>query len=298
MTIAISLKVNEGVVLAADSASTLFTQVSGNTLAVVNVYNNADKVFNLIKGRPVGAVTWGAGSIGMTSIATLMKDLRRRLTGDDLLHREWWKIDPDSYTILDVAQKVRQFMYEEHYLAASQSGSPNHPLGFVVAGYSTNQDMAEEYQIDISDGSCNAPRSLRGIQESGIVWNGQGEAIHRLIVGFGGSMSQVLQNNLGVPIEQLEPTLNILRQTLTYPLIAPAMPIQDAIDLAEFLVDLTIKFSHFAPGASTVGGPIEIAAITKHEHFKWIRRKYYYNWELNPEEREKPWISISAVQST
>lgn len=60
------------------------------------------------------------------------------------------------------------------------------------------------------------------------------------------------------------------------------MPIQDAIDLVEFLVDLTIKYSQFSPGATTVGGPIEIAAITKHEGFKWVRRKHYFTSELNP----------------
>jgi hypothetical protein len=61
------------------------------------------------------------------------------------------------------------------------------------------------------------------------------------------------------------------------------MPIQDVIDLAEFLVHSTIMFSRFAPGAPTVGGPIEIAAITKHEGFKWVQRKYYYDLRLNPE---------------
>ncbi len=60
------------------------------------------------------------------------------------------------------------------------------------------------------------------------------------------------------------------------------MPIQDAIDLAEFLVDLTTKFIRFCDGAQTVGGPIEIATITKHEDFKWIKRKHFFPRELQP----------------
>jgi hypothetical protein len=64
-------------------------------------------------------------------------------------------------------------------------------------------------------------------------------------------------------------------------LVQPAMPFQDAIDLAEFMVDLTIRYSRFDTGAPTVGGPIEIAAISKHEGFKWIKRKYYYDQALN-----------------
>jgi hypothetical protein len=60
------------------------------------------------------------------------------------------------------------------------------------------------------------------------------------------------------------------------------MPIQDAIDLGRFLVDAAINFSRFLPGPQVVGGPIEIAAITKHEGFKWIERKYYFDDKLNP----------------
>lgn len=62
------------------------------------------------------------------------------------------------------------------------------------------------------------------------------------------------------------------------------MPIQDAIDLAEYLVNLTVMWSRFTPGAAVVGGPIEIAAITKHEGFKWIRRKFYFDKALNPDD--------------
>ncbi|CAN5397067.1 hypothetical protein BH11ARM2_BH11ARM2_10810 [soil metagenome] len=41
-------------------------------------------------------------------------------------------------------------------------------------------------------------------------------------------------------------------------------------------------YYRFRPGDNTVGGPIEVAAITKHEGFKWIRRKLYYEREMNP----------------
>jgi hypothetical protein len=54
-------------------------------------------------------------------------------------------------------------------------------------------------------------------------------------------------------------------------LVMPAMPVQDAIDLARYLVETTIGFMRFSIArAKTVGGPIEVAAITKHEGFKWV----------------------------
>ena len=31
-----------------------------------------------------------------------------------------------------------------------------------------------------------------------------------------------------------------------------------------------------------IRGPIEVAAVTKHEGFKWVKRKHYYDVTLNP----------------
>jgi len=71
MTLALSLKTNDGLVLAADSASTLILSDPGGSL-VTNTYFNANNVFNLVKGLPLGAITWGAGAIGTASISTLI----------------------------------------------------------------------------------------------------------------------------------------------------------------------------------------------------------------------------------
>lgn len=282
MTIAISLKVNDGVVLAADSASTLIgSDQAGQPTSVMNVYNNANKVFNLRKGLPIGAISWGSGSIGPASITTLAKDLRQRFTdnGD-------WCIDSDSYSIRDIAERVRDFMFDEHYKPAFKDWSADDKpvLGFVVAGYSSGEALAEEYQFLITGDDTPPLVPLRTQDEVGVTWNGEPEAVARLLLGFGTDLPVVLKDNLGVPQEQVGPALNAIQSALALPLVSAAMPFQDAIDLAEFLVDLTIKVSRFAPGAPTVGGPIEVAAISKHEGFKWVQRKHYFSHTLNPEE--------------
>jgi hypothetical protein len=85
------------------------------------------------------------------------------------------------------------------------------------------------------------------------------------------------------PDQLADEVMKVLAPQLQASVIFAPMPIQDAIDLAEFLVHTAIQFSRFLPGAQVVGGPIEIAAITKHEGFKWIKRKHYYGVELNRE---------------
>ncbi|MCG8351114.1 MAG: hypothetical protein MI924_25370 [Chloroflexales bacterium] len=281
MTIAISLKVNDGVVLAADSASTLVAETAPNVFSVVHIYHYANKIFNLRKGFPIGVITWGAGNIGAASISTLVKDLRRRLSGG----AEEWRLS-DRYTVKEAAEKFREFMFEETYLPVFKDAEKKPDIGFILAGYSAAEGMAEEYQIDIIGGDCPEPRLLRPKEQSGLTWSGEPEAITRLVMGFGVNLPHVLQQNLGVPAAQVDVAVDVIRQALTIPLVVDAMPIQDAIDLAEFLVDTTIKFSRFTPGPATVGGPIEIAAISKHEGFKWVRRKHYYHRDMNGEEHE------------
>lgn len=57
-------------------------------------------------------------------------------------------------------------------------------------------------------------------------------------------------------------------------LFVEAMPIRDAVDLARFLVETTIGFVKFSIARpKTVGGSITIAAITKHEGFRWVQRQ-------------------------
>lgn len=272
MTIAISLKVNDGIILAADSASTIISGVHNRY--VHNIYNNANKIFNLHKGSPIGVITWGAGSIGVASISTLIKDFRESL-------RE----NIQELNILNIAQKLKKFIYDEHYLPTFKEleDSKKPRLGLIVAGFSSNEMMAEEYTIEINNGQCSEPVLIRDKSASGITWRGELDPIHRLFFGFGISMPDVLKKDLELPAEEIKKMVELFRIKLMAPLIVPAMPIQDAIDLAEFLVDLTIKFSRFMPGAATVGGPIEIAAITKHEGFKWIQRKHFFNNELNQE---------------
>jgi hypothetical protein len=285
MTIAINLKVNDGVVLAADSASTLVAQSAGSAPPVViKVYNNANKIINLYKGLPIGMLTWGSGSIGVESIETLGKDLRSQLTDGS----EEWRIKSSDYQILEIAQRVKKFFYDERYVKTFESWANKPPLGFMVAGYSREHDIyssvAEEYSIQINaEGSCFGPTAIRKPGEVGVTWNGFVEPLTRLILGFAPSLPTLIGGLLPDKTAELMDGFNRIRPQLGAQLVQPAMPLQDAIDLADYLADLAVNFSRFFPGAAIVGGPIEIAAITKHEGFKWVTRKYYFDRALNPE---------------
>ena len=86
----------------------------------------------------------------------------------------------------------------------------------------------------------------------------------------------------GLPPENLEPMLAHIESRTYAPLISPAMPVTDAIALADFLVETTKQFVRFLPGADTVGGETDICVVNKHEGFKWVRRKHHFSAALNP----------------
>jgi hypothetical protein len=51
--------------------------------------------------------------------------------------------------------------------------------------------------------------------------------------------------------------------------------------VAEALVNLTSFKRRVTMDAETVGGPVDVCVITKGDGLVWIKRKHYFNPELN-----------------
>lgn|SRR5487761_33431 len=297
MSIAVVISVHDGLVMAADSASTLTVSTAPGVIAgVANVYDNANKIFNLYKGKPIGLVAFGTGSIGNSSIGTLIKDLRVMMMDQEKARTLDPPFDETNYTMEGVAQIVSNFLGRQCADPRNAAMMMNLNIGILLCGYSTPDgqgrgSLGELWNIEIQRGVPQAPRLRRQPHEAGIDWGGASEIIHRIVLGFSPLLYQALAEVSGTPNQrptpqQLAEQLNaLLMSRLQAPLVFPPMPIQDAIDLARFLVHAACMYSRFLPGVQIVGGPIEIAAITKHEHFKWISRKHYYDYSLNQEPR-------------
>lgn len=278
MTIAVVLKIGDGIILGADSASSMF-----DGSGVANVYFNAEKVANLYKGLPIGMLTWGLGALDSRSISSLAKDLRERLRGEDPA----WHIDKENYTIEQVADRVKVFFCEELYRKEYPRKVPDGKggtvdsfpgMGFLVAGYSSGQRKAEVWTVEVDEsGQCTKTLFLDQ-QSFGAEAKGQPEALMRLVNGWSPRVLDGMVNS-GIPVKDAEQFLSSLPME---PLVDPGMPIQDAIDLVKYLVSVTEGFVRFIPGAPTVHEPIDIAAITYHEGFRWVQRKHYFSSELNP----------------
>ena len=108
----------------------------------------------------------------------------------------------------------------------------------------------------------------------------QQSPLNRLILGLGFDIGAALVRHGVAPQDAGRLQANLVRD-LYATLAVPAMPIQDAVDLARFLVETTIGFVRFAVFLpKSVGGAVEIAAITKHEGFRWVQRKSFHPADL------------------
>ncbi|RWP25160.1 MAG: hypothetical protein EOR03_33190 [Mesorhizobium sp.] len=125
------------------------------------------------------------------------------------------------------------------------------------------------------------PRLILGQGVASWYAGGDPEVVSRLANGVGTGAAKAL-GAAGVTVVDVPRLVGAIQAECGAALVEAPMPIQDAIDLAEFFVDTTATFTRFKRGAGTVGGPTESAAITKHEGFKWVRRKHYFDESLNP----------------
>ena len=60
-----------------------------------------------------------------------------------------------------------------------------------------------------------------------------------------------------------------------------SLPKNELAEMAETLVNLTSFRQRVSPDAETVGGPVDVAIISRGDGFIWIKRKHYFQAELN-----------------
>lgn len=277
MTVCVAVKVQDGMVFAADSAATLSVVDGNGNRQILNVYNNADKVFNLHRALPLAAMTCGMGHLTGRSISSLAKEFRKELMiGDKSLNVE-------NYTVEDVAVRARVFI-EEKYNDTNTPKTPEDFFEFWVGGYGSDNEHGEIWKIRITQGNLlDLEQVNKPGDPSGIFWGGQGEAICRLVLGVDPRLVDVLSKH-GIDQANAEGIFNASRAGLTIPIEHPTMPIIDTIRLAKFLVKTTIGYFSFKYGSDIVGGASDIATVTKFEGFKWIERKHFYPANLNRED--------------
>jgi hypothetical protein len=203
--------------------------------AIHNVYFNAEKIINLRKGLPLGAMTWGVGSFHGRSIAALARDLRERFTNRE----DAWYLERGGYTVKDVAEKVCQFFHGDLYQSSYPiriSGSDGSTIeqhaafGMIITGYSAGGRLPESWIMEVNggDGACQLrPLFSEGLW--GLEAKGMPDAIQRLVYGYSQS---ILDGLISSGVDREEAT-TFLRSNGQVALAHPGMPLQDAVDSSD-----------------------------------------------------------------
>jgi len=99
MTIAVSVKVGEGLVMAADSTSSFF---SGGNFA--QSYHHARKLLQL-KDYPIGILTYGLGNVAGRNLESLVAEYEQRMVGYET---------GAPYTVREIADGLHAFILEKY----------------------------------------------------------------------------------------------------------------------------------------------------------------------------------------
>ena len=85
-------------------------------------------------------------------------------------------------------------------------------------------------------------------------------------------------------LENLFSSWEAKRQEYWQPLLemVAALPKDELASMSEALVNLTKLRRRVTPTHETVGGPVDVALITRGDGLVWVKRKHYFRAELNP----------------
>jgi len=267
MTIVVAVKVNDGLVLAADSAVAVHGGPAGKPPGILKTYDYGRKLSH-IKDYPIGTLSWGVSLLGSRTIESLISEYEFGLPS--VKDKE-----VQGFQVREIAGDLRAFLlerYKAQYGPLSPGDQPS--LGVLVSGYSDRAYFPEQYlfEFPVTPGlQFRRPDKENGEPNLGVDWFGLTDAITRLVKGADPRLGAVLAERLQISAEE---SWQLLAQ-FEYPIAFEGMPLQDAIDLAVYLVEMTIGRYRFAVGAPVCGGEVDVAVITP-RGFTWVSRKSWH----------------------
>jgi len=293
LTLCVSITTSDGLVMGADS----MTVVKDANLQ--KTYSHSTKVFEL-EGLPIVVMTYGLGAFGRRSIGSLIDQW--------LVDRPVF--EKEGYTVEQVAQTLGSFVFEQHRsylqivrgqiekeqvealtsqstdagLETSRQRAPQFDpkqwiTGLVIGGYQPGSSFPWLYTWEepTPDGRPLKPICQRQHEgpngedgpPSGIDYWGDTRALHRLQVGCEQSLLAELQSLKRN--RTAERTLDVIKKS-EWQIVFEGMPLQDAADLVEFMLQVGCGFERFREGSPQIGGELDIAVVSQFG-IHWFKRK-------------------------
>jgi hypothetical protein len=253
MSIAAAYLVSEGVVLGADSSTTV--SIKGG---VVQLLDHSQKVFEVGENSRLGVCTWGAGNLGKTSHRTIVAQLA------------------DNVNLKTTVEEATNKLSE---LVAPIVDKENIPfVGYYLGGWDSESHEPSCFRIDFKPKEVTKEALKLGL----CAFSGNASFFTRVFRGFDPllkvNLKGELKNKLGNVPENFDTIFDEVFNRISIPLLTAGfqdLPIREAIDFVYSYLHITVKAEKFKFGAPTCGGPIEVGFVSSDRCFRWVRHKLF-----------------------
>lgn len=235
MSFIITVYTNEGIVMASDSRTTYtsYTKLPDGTMQANVGVQTTDTVYKtFLCNNGIGISTCGDADIVSGDYRVPMAGYIEKFILNSLENND--TIDKVSEKILNHFRQYKPI--------------PN--TTFVVAGYDPNTVNQRVNNVYIGRNEISPVDTSK----NGVTWNGEMDVFQRLVMPVG--------------IKKEDVYLDLPNHSVAFNLFT----LQDAINFAEYAIDVTIKTMAFQERVKTVGGPIDILVIKPGKSF-WVKRK-------------------------
>lgn len=255
MSLVIVLKGREGIAMAADSRITF-----GTSPPVY--YDNATKLLRIDGLSQMGVLTYGASFIDEYSKRTVHSFLPEM----ESLLEEAPSCRP---TVKESSSWLSQFLMQKYGEATTPSSSS---IEFLIGGFDKDDPYGKVFRLSIP----TAPEPiemLAGPHPFGILWGGMPQIAQRIILGFDSQTLMATQQILNLGNEQSTLLANKLAAFTQTNIPYEVLDLQDCVDFVILLIRTTITILNLTTGNRGVGGPIDVATITRADGFNFVQKK-------------------------
>jgi hypothetical protein len=189
-------------------------------------------------------------------------------------------------------------------------GWDKNPTGIVIAGYGEREIFPTLCDFEVS-GKLGDSLIYYGYETGQINTDdtaliapfAQSDMVHQFVRGIDNDFRSMINDRVSTILDMLAPLINdakkektsaiseLLRESMLgytntvfrEPIlsIVESMAQSELVSMAEAMVNLTALKRHVSTDEESVGGPIDVALITKGEGFIWIKKKTTYDPHLN-----------------
>lgn len=254
MSLVVSLRIPDGVVVAADSLSTAQNVVQVEVEQQVPQGDQESPMTPSVK-LPSIAIPFSASSFTQ-KLMSLHQKYAVAVVGQGVLNkksiyyhlRQFEKVTSIETDLKDLVDNLVEYFEGEllRQFPKYKDEAPDEwrPIAFHVNGYETEDDEQNAVTYEVFVGKQT---KIRKRDEIGCTVGGE----MRIVQKFWelGSEDDSFQFQYGL------------------------MSLQDAVDLCEYYINTTATFQRFTNRIPTVGGEVDVALVTPFHDFQWIKRK-------------------------